>query len=116
MKHIQSQRIPATMNPTKKFPFEAIKRIKTTLGDLKLGLDFLPKNFKFWVFAKQARFKKLECSPKFVTHTTPNLRSPSVFKDQSECPVMKKNLINHLVQAQNFQKLRIVLFEFFTNR
>ena len=40
MKHIQSQQIPATMNPTKKFPFETIKRIKTTLGDLKLGLDF----------------------------------------------------------------------------
>ena len=49
-----------------------------TLGVLKLGLDFGPKNWEFRVFAKQAMSKKLGLSPKFVTHTSPNFRTPSV--------------------------------------
>ena len=86
------------------------------MSDLKMGLHFWPKKFKFCVFAKQAMSKKLELSTKFVTHTSANLRSPSVLKDRSECPAMKKNLINHHVQAQNYQKLRLLMFEFFINR
>ena len=37
-----------------------------------------PKNWEFRVFAKQPMSKKLGLSPKFVTHTSPNFRSPSV--------------------------------------
>ena len=43
------------------------------------------------------------------------LRSPSVFKDPSECLAMKKNSINHHIQALNYKKLRFVMLEFFIN-
>ena len=42
-----------------------------TLVCLKLGLDFLLKNWDFRVFGKQALSKKLGLLPKFVTHPSP---------------------------------------------
>ena len=39
-----------------------------------------PKNWDFCVFAKQAMSKKLGLSPKFITHTSPNFRSPSAYE------------------------------------